>query len=77
VQSFPHDYAQQYASNALVLLAKIGIAIDRDFAVLPLTVNFPAIAPGTPIYRRVKKGRSVVEAPVTGRAGSPGGAYRR
>jgi hypothetical protein len=44
----PHDHAQQYASDTLVLLTKIGITIDQVFAVLPLTVNFPAIAPGTP-----------------------------
>jgi hypothetical protein len=46
----PHDHAQQYASDTLVLLTKIGITIDQVFAVLPLTVNFPAIAPGTPYW---------------------------
>ena len=41
----PNHYVQQHASTALFLLTKIGVTITRGFSVIPLSVNFPAIAP--------------------------------
>jgi hypothetical protein len=47
-RSFPNHHVQQHASNALFLLAKISVTINRVFSVIPLTVNFPAFAAGGP-----------------------------
>jgi diadenosine tetraphosphate (Ap4A) HIT family hydrolase len=37
--------------NALFLLMKVGATITRNFSVIQLTVNFPAFAPATPIWK--------------------------
>jgi hypothetical protein len=46
----PNRHPQENASNTLFLLEKIGIATNRLLSVIPLTVHFPALAPGTPIW---------------------------
>jgi hypothetical protein len=48
MRSLPDHHVPQHASNALFLLMEIGATINKNFSLSLLTVNFPAIAPGTP-----------------------------
>jgi hypothetical protein len=48
VRLFANHPVHQYTSNTPFLLTKTGITFDRVLSAFPLTVNFPAIAPGTP-----------------------------
>lgn len=48
MRSFPNHHVQWHAANTLFLLTNIGIAINRVFSGIPLSVNLPLIALGTP-----------------------------